>query len=549
MFRLGIAEIILFLVIFFLVDPKGFPKIFRRLGKLSGKLRKMQKDVNVFIDPETGKGRHEGQKIHNPNTNPPDDERQTMDAEWKFENDVSNEIKLLTIRSLQREYDFTATSSVIRLLFDSSPEVRSKAAELLFTDPVFGFNKRLGSRTEIRQEKDKRSAIEELFSPERVDSFTEIISDTPLKYFKGGAGHLAAYPGIDNLDLNKIFSGSRRELYNEFQKNRNKMAIMKFPPQITISPSYSCNMSCPYCFVKDTEKKFPEEMGLDKFREILDISDPERKLKKVSLFGGEPTIFGGIQLFIDEVEKRNMTFYFSTNGQADPQLFRDIIDRECIDSVTFHIEQDDFYTKEQLERLMINFEAAVERKVKTFLRYNIQETGITDWHFFEKYFSPEPWLELSFSVVFPGREKKNSYIEIEQLKNYKTNILSLVDYFVNRPFTVRCRPVFAKPYPLCFFNREELYFILKNSRVKNICEIDRNGATNNLIVHPDGSFSPCMALISEDYTFPSLSSVNNLPSSYYSKVSDIQKVPLLPECRKCSLHYRGLCQAACYAYI
>ena len=48
MFKIGFAEIFLFIVIFFLIAPMEIPKVVRKIGELLGTFKKMRKEWKVF---------------------------------------------------------------------------------------------------------------------------------------------------------------------------------------------------------------------------------------------------------------------------------------------------------------------------------------------------------------------------------------------------------------------------------------------------------------------------------------------------------------------
>jgi hypothetical protein len=58
-----------------------------------------------------------------------------------------------------------------------------------------------------------------------------------------------------------------------------------------------------------------------------------------------------------------------------------------------------------------------------------------------------------------------------------------------------------------------------------------------------------MALNSGETRYEGLTAMNELESGYYTSVERLLKTPILPECSKCTLYRKGLCQAACYAFL
>lgn len=571
MFKLSFAEILLFLIIFFVIAPTDIPKFFRKIGEYLSGFRKMWRDWQK-VEGETGiaEVKKEVEELRRPPGHPPSGGGPPSFD--RFDRDSLENLKLVSLDLMKKEYDFSRSLSVFKMMFDHSPAVRAKAAEVLMMEPIFAFEKRTALIT--RQASDtteQRPAgtitppalvagppagkpgpptcypIVELFSPKRIEQFTTYMAELPEKYIKPVIPYLAGFPGIDNLDCSRLFQGDKRKFYEEFRELQRVSREKRYPQQITIVPSYQCNLHCDYCFTHRLAEEFPHDMDFETFTAVLDTVC-SKGVKRVSLFGGEPTLFKGLFDFIDEMGKRELYFSLATNGLVDTRRFKNIAHRSSFEAVTFHIERDSFYSPEQLETVLTNIREASDNRITVVLRYNIKDPERRDWDFLEKYRRIVPQFIFSFSVVFPDPLGNNRYVPLEELRRYKEKLLSLCSYFDRHSYTGEYKLVFAKPFPLCFFNREELFYLLRHTQVKNVCEIDKNHCTNNILFHPDGSYSPCMVLMDKDLRFSPIRPLDGLEADYYRTVASLRNKPMMDVCRTCSLHARGLCQAGCYAY-
>ncbi len=557
MFKLSFAEILLFLIIFFVIAPTDIPKFFRKIGEYLSGFRKMWRDWQK-MEGETGiaEVKREVEELRrSPDRTPSGGSGPSLD---RFDRDSLENLKLLSLDLMKKEYDFSRSLSVFKLMFDHSPSVRTKAAEVLMMEPVFAFEKRTTHITRQAHETAEHDSdgkpvprtpcpIEELFSPKRIEQFTDYMAELPEKYIKPVIPALAGFPGIDNLDCNRLFQGDKRKFYEEFREQQRVSREKRYPKQITIVPSYQCNLHCDYCFTHRLAVEYPHDMAFETFTAVLDTVRA-KGIKRVSFFGGEPTLFEHLFDFIDEVGKRELYFSLATNGLVDTRRFKNIAHRSSFEAVTFHIERDRFYSPEQLETVLTNIREAEDNRITVVLRYNMKDPDRRDWDFLEKYRRLTPNFILSFSVVFPDPLGNNRYVPLEELRRYKEKILSLCSYLDRHSYTGEYKLVFAKPFPLCFFNRKELFYLLRNTQVKNVCEIDKNHSTNNILFHPDGSYSPCMVLMDNDLRFSPIRPLDGLEADYYRTVASLQNRPMMTECRTCSLHALGLCQAGCYAY-
>ena len=546
MFKLSLWEILLFLVVFFVVSPASVPKVFRKIGEFFALLKKMRNQAMGFSGDTTGpagRGTEQGGSDRKENIRYM--ERQSYTA-----------VKKLLLQQLSRDYDTAQTGFVLPLLFDGSEEIRLKAAKVLTADPVFSFEKRLAFhpreelRTKVIEPPDiSRSFIEFLFREERTAFFTDYIASVPEFFFKPLVNTLAEFPGIDTLDLNKIFTNSKRKYYEDFLTKREAYFERLYPRQLFIVPSYYCNAECPFCFAAALQNRYPGSMEKNEFSRILDIANSGKGIRRVCFMGGEPTLVPHLHQLIDEIEKRELYFYFPTNGMTEEKTFTEIIKRPSLESVTFHIEREPFYSFESQKLLLKNIETVLRHGKNIILRYTLTNPESQDWSFLNKYIDLLPFFRFSFAVVFPSLAAKKKETPEIILKTFTTKILSLVNYVTGRRRGGSFEIIFAKPYPLCYFNEKELHFLLTKVKLKNVCEISRNNDTNNLTVNPDGSFFPCMAMNSEEYRNEELADLSSLESGYYASVEKLLRSALLPECRSCSLFYRGICQAACYAHL
>lgn len=556
MFKLSIGEILLFLIVLFIIAPFDIPKVLKKAGEYIAVLRNLRRQVGDFKNEIGLSTKHEAP------TNGSDS--QTITASGRpsnRENEVMEgqslkAVKTCLLDQLARHYDTSQTGFVLRMLFDVSDEIREKAAKTLLSEPVFSFEKRPslsqrqpenhGVNTESRL---PSSFIEALFAEERLRQFSDYISSVPETYFKPVVNYLAEFPGMEILDIKKIFKDDKQKYYEEFLTIRKRYIEKRYPVQVFVVPSYECNAECEYCFSAALRKRYPENLDSGSFAEIIHAVNGNGKIRRIGLMGGEPTIVKNLQKLIDKIEQDGLYFYFPTNGIVDSEIFKDIITRPSLESVTFHIERDDFYTNGKRALLINNIETAVAGNKHVTFRYTIKNPDLSDWLFLDKYMRSMPRFNLSFAVAFPSKAGNNTGISAENLKQFVKKILSLVSYVSNRLPKTAFELAFAKPYPLCYFSENEILMLLSNVKLKNVCEIEKNNFTNNLTVNPDGSFFPCMALNSERYRNTGLSDLDLLESGYYTTVAGLLRTPILGECRRCSLFDRGLCQAACYAYI
>lgn len=460
--------------------------------------------------------------------------------------------KLALLEIVESNYNLNMSKAVVPFLFDNKQEVIDKTLNILKKDPLFSFERRTfygRKRTDSIEMNPNSNYFNTVFDPERLKGISDEFFKVPKIRFEKSLKLFAELTGIDNLDINLIFSKEKSSLFSEFKKIRKEYIQSCYPPQGFISPSYSCNLNCSYCFSKDLHKKFSEDMKVEDF--VLYIKKLKEKFnaKEIGFFGGEPTYFEKLPEFISELEKEELNFNFASNGIADPDRWREIVSRRSLLMVTLHIEKDDFYKdQETIETIITNIKTLNQFGRPLVFRFNLTDYSEMDWSFLNKYIDLVPDFKFSFALPFPSGISDNDYVQIDEIKHYGSTILQMIkhirEYCGNKMFTI----VLAKPIPLCVFTDEEYQEILKYVRYKNVCEVDQNDSANNLMINPDGSYQPCAGLNSDKYLYKNFDKIESLPSAYHMNIDRLINKPIIKDCKKCYLFSIGVCQGVCYAY-
>lgn len=458
-------------------------------------------------------------------------------------------VKRSALELIRDHYCFDLTGKVLKLLFDPDKKIRDIVVEILQLDPFFAFEKRQEFGGVKITTSNKGIYLEKLFSSRRITELSTVVKGVRDSDFSNFIEDFARIPGVENLDMDFIFIGSKKKFREKFDKYRQLYFKIRYPPQVSLAPSYRCNLDCYYCFAHDLNRVFPKDMTLKQFKILLDIVNPGNVIKRVGILGGEPLIFPEINLFIDELKKREMGFYFATNGIVETTIFDNIISHQNLLTVTVHIERDDFYSHSQLKKLLNNVKRMGEKKIEVVIRYNLLKPSQRNWNFLEKYMNLLSDFKFSFAVVFPSQSGHLNTVELDKLKDFSAKIISLLTFLKNKNITGTFHSVFAKPFPPCAFSEEEFKFILKNAEYKNICELDKNQYTNNICINPDLSFFSCMALTDQKYRGGRILPLEEMKIKNRSLAGFLVKTPIIEDCRNCRLFELGVCQAACYSYV
>ncbi|MBN2619366.1 MAG: radical SAM protein [Spirochaetales bacterium] len=446
-------------------------------------------------------------------------------------------------------FSIDMSKAIMPLLFDDNKEIAQKTLNILKKDPLFVFEKRDSFNNSNRISGgfyNECSYFNKIFNPERIESLSKSLKNIPAQRFKKYMHQLAELPGVDFLDHKLIFSGDKSSIYTEFKKLRRSVTAKNYPKQGFISPSYRCNLDCAYCFSKDMLKKFNEDMTIENYKLYIKKLKKDFDVQEIGFFGGEPTYFPKLIEFIEEAENEALYCNLASNGIIDSKTWGDIVARNSIRMITLHIEDDDFYREKKIiETLLSNISSALKLGRQIIFRFNISKENI-DWNFLKKYIDLVPKFRFSFALPFPSVRGDNTFIELNDMGKYGATIISMIDYISHNCSNYEI--VLAKPIPLCVFTEYEYDQILNNIKYKNICEIDKNNNTNNLMINPDGSYQPCVALNSDKFIYNDFLKTESLSSNYHLNINRVLKTPIMEKCNLCYLFTIGACQGACYAY-
>jgi Sec-independent protein translocase protein TatA/wyosine [tRNA(Phe)-imidazoG37] synthetase (radical SAM superfamily) len=583
MFKLSFAEILLFLIIFFVIAPNDIPNFFRKIGEYLGSFRKMWRDWQR-MEKDTGitELKHDLAPLKRYGSGPgtvkgkqgaESSQTRSKHETNQFEQDSLENIKIISLEQLRKEYDFSQSLSVFKMLFDHSSLVRERAAEVLRIEPVFSFEAVQVPQhvVENQYKADKQQTpIEDLFADRRIYKFSQYVAELPIRHAKAGINYLTSFPGNDNLDLDSVFRGDKQSLLADFKRLQIQCRDNRSRGRITIAASYKGMGRSDYGEEQRLKDRFLGDMDFGTFKRIIDIETDHGTPERVIFFGGEPTIFPQLDLFLDEIEKRNVLAAIITSGLTDSNRFQNIVERDYLESVIFLLRNEEFkntdftnsddkvYTKEQLNRLMANIEEAIKWKTEVGFRYILTDPGKRDWDFLDSFQSFVPRFVLKVKIVIPNQSSDAEESLFMQLKHYKEAILSLISHFTSKQYSRSYRLILENPYPLCFFSKEELYFVLRNMTVNNVyreewtaetCTIDKYNNLNNFVFHPDGSYSPAPSLGGRALSSVTVRPIDTIEEDVLRSFLLFRKAPLLETCINCSLYDKGLCQVGRYTYV
>jgi hypothetical protein len=430
---------------------------------------------------------------------------------------------------------------LVRALASPDEAVAARAEGLLSRHPLFSLK-----RGAWLPAKKKVSSQKVYFSADQLRETIRALVETTRAAARPVRQRLlesfARFEGLSDLvDGSPLaLDDGERQYYEQLLMRRT---LCQFKRQITIVLGYGCNKRCSYCFIDALSLQMPRLITLADFKRGLDWAR-RAGVSRVPVTGGEPTLHPEFPSMMSELRARRLTTCFSTNG-CGPRAAFDCLSSDLVETITFHILDDDEYTPEDVERLDGNICSAKEKGIPLIFRYVLHTAATPPWQRYLDLAARHRPAMLSCSPAFPGPHRRDMSRDVRALCQNKSNLLTLIRTAIEWGI----RPLIAKPIPLCMFSREELLEVLATTTVTNVCDISQNEYTNNTLVNPDLSLYPCMALPLTGASLATTPSLDDFGALARRTVVPLQQTPMLPECEECQLHQLRLCQAACLSFV
>jgi MoaA/NifB/PqqE/SkfB family radical SAM enzyme len=376
---------------------------------------------------------------------------------------------------------------------------------------------------------------------ERYSCFSELFVEYSLFFIKlkeyinqgGTDGHrllktlYATFPGI-RPDLRSYYPSYPLSVE---PRNDSKSQLMVF---IT----GNCNLDCPYCFSNTLERK---EMSLADFETILRWAR-KNGIKRVTLCGGEPTLHTQFNKILSLTGSYGFTTYFASNLTTDCSSF-DAFNHKIIDLIYIHITKPVLIKPLLRERFISHVLYAKQLGIKLAYRVNIPDVsiGIDDWL---DIMGETGITALNIALTFPSGDKKNQYVKVDDFARYA----GLVSSIIEKGYRKGLQLLFAKPIPLCLFDKEMQRRLASNTNFLPVCGTHHRNFTHNVCIYPDLSIRPCLGVTGSVIRFDEYISWQTIEDFCTDVIRPLLRKPLFDACTDCFLYDRKLCQGSCLSY-
>jgi sugar phosphate isomerase/epimerase len=315
---------------------------------------------------------------------------------------------------------------------------------------------------------------------------------------------------------------------------------VQFVAQVTICPTMSCQLACPYCIAHAPSAGSSRDATLPELEAFLDWA-ARSGYRRIALSGGEPTTYRDFGALLRAITDRGLEFFFATNGLFDAPA-RDAIIAARPLSVSLHFAPE--VRGPRLAGFAENARAFLAAGLAVSLRYNLLSPAAR--HEESLRLAAEIGIpDVRVAVPMPNLQQENRYVLAEGFAAFAPGLAALAREAARLGITLRL----AKPFPLCLLEEEAARAFLAGGSPAINCLVHLNEFTNNMIVYPDFSYAPCLGF-NRRVTAPVTDHADARAAArvYADEVREAMAADLFPHCGACPLSAGGRCVGACLSY-
>lgn len=371
-----------------------------------------------------------------------------------------------------------------------------------------------------------------------LEALRAVMIDIEAPDRKNFLKRMAGFTGIEEEIHDLTGELWSHELSEYFNLNANRTKNDKMARQFMIFLSYTCNLSCPYCFAKG--RKEPD-LPLNRVIKIIEWAQ-ENGAKKITFCGGEPTIYSEFPTILDEIQDRELKTYFATNLLGRLEVL-DKLNPEVVESLIVHVAPMDAYKEKQWNSFSDNVRKVRDKGVHQAMRINMFKKNCDFTHVFhlaEKY----GLNEIQFALTFPALNEDNRFIPLREFRSMIPEVMELMRACEDTDL----RFVLSKPIPLCLFAEDDRDHLIHRIEFSPACSAFADGCTHNACISPTENVSPCLGLLDITRPFSEFNYWNDLSSFCSQEILPLLDRPLFDHCPDCFLFERRLCQGACLSH-
>lgn len=306
-----------------------------------------------------------------------------------------------------------------------------------------------------------------------------------------------------------------------------------------VSIIWGCNISCSYCLAESNNA----------CKTLMSIADAkqlftwlrEHQVESLSLLGGEPTIHPYFNEITDIIKDCQMKSGIATNGLFNDDK-RESFSKGVYTKIAVHVNDEWFYTRDQLEKLKDNLRFLSTVEVEVEIRYVVHSSGI-DMDFIKEMAKISGSKIINFSIARPETYGKTAYLPIKSVGLLLPKLKEIIDGLRREEYI----SYIVALYPKCI---KKGYEDLFDGYDGNFCCLNDDGEFDvSFLINPDLTADVCLSLsnMKTKKRVTEFKDLEEVKGSFRERFEALRKKPVFDECLTCP-DFNTDCQGGCLTY-
>jgi MoaA/NifB/PqqE/SkfB family radical SAM enzyme len=341
--------------------------------------------------------------------------------------------------------------------------------------------------------------------------------------------------------LNKLyalFPGIRPDLTNRYPLHMFTAGKENVKSQLMLFITGNCNLNCPYCFSNTLERK---EMSLAVISSLFQWAC-SNNIKQLTLCGGEPALHSHFDTVLSMIGEYGFSAYFASNMLTDYSLLSHF-NPAIVELVYAHLTDVVWKNHSLRKQFVKNILFTRQQGIDLVFRTNIEDGNPPVDNWFDM-LSETGISRMNIALTFPSGNLKNHFIAVNSFNEY-TGIIGRI---IEKARINGVQLSFAKPVPICLFDKDTRRFLLSNPNFHPLCGVHHRHFTHNVCIYPDLRIRPCLGISRSSILFHKDISWQAVEDFCARTIRPLLYKPLFETCLSCFLYDRKLCQGSCLSY-
>ena len=302
---------------------------------------------------------------------------------------------------------------------------------------------------------------------------------------------------------------------------------------INIFVTYRCNLACSYCFARELQDEYPDDLSGEDFARLLKWMRGA-SLSSAAFIGGEPTLHPGLAKMVQQTAESGISAVLFTNGLCPPEALDGLLPH--VSNFVVNYNDPSMYGEAQREQLHGNLERMAASDARLTFSKNFS-SRYSDYEYLLEGVDKYGVQSVRYDISRPSISARNDHFTNDDTRK----IISHIVRFVKRCEGMGVKTGLDCSVRLCDLNVEDRNYLERVSmKFSGICH-------PSIDIHPDLSASYCLPM--RDVSVPDVTRFagqDALMWHFADTVRPIRQGNVSTQCLECKDFMRR-CQGGCMA--